>query len=175
MNHLFPYQQNWQVLPKIGDNSDGEFTLGDTRGSGEEFLYHAIHIEDDTGLGRLAKTGERIDGSFITFDGGEDGNRLIVYAMVGKGVPFRNAGTSVIPRGSKLVGGQRTGATPAFGYVQAHNVPASFADLAAARTFLSFERVAKGIVVSPVGAAHATLTQRSPADVFADFGVAAGA
>ena len=177
MNHLFPYQQNWQVLPKIG-SGDGEFTLGDTRGSGEEFLYHAIHIEDDTGFGRLAKDGERVDGTFITFDGGEDNNRLIVYAMVGKGMPFRNGTTTVIPRGSKLVGAERAGATPEFGYVKPHPLPAAAANIDSAAEVLAFvtaERNSKGIVRDPVGAAHATLTQRSPADVIVEFGIAAGA
>ena len=174
MDHLFPYQQNWQVKPKIG-SGDGEFKKTEIMGSGATYLYHAIHIEDSTGLGRLAKTGERIDGTFITFDGGEEDEVMIVYAMAGKGMPFRNAGTTPIPRGSKLVGGERAGATPEFGYVQAHNIPASFANLAAAQTFLTFERNARGLVRDPVGGTHTTLTQQSPADVFAEFGMAAGA
>ena len=169
MDHLFPYQQNWQVKPKVG-NGAGEFSASDIRGSGELYLYHAIHIEDDTGLGRLALRNERIDGTFITFDGSDE--IYIVYGMMGKGMPFRNGTTEAIARGATLVGEVRAGATPEAGYVQPVIEPPTFNDLNEVRSYLAVDRNARGIVREP-SPAHATLTNQSPADVFVEFGMAA--
>ena len=176
MNHLFPYQQNWQAYPITG-SGDGEFSSGDLQTSGEKYLYHAVHIVDtgsDAGKIRLALDGERVDGSFITFDGtGDDSEILVVYAMVGKGMPFRNGGTTAIPLGSKIVGARRTGAPVEFGHVKAASFdPATEGSPTDAEVTEWFR--AKGVVRSPAGAAHATLTNTAPADVIVEYGIAAG-
>jgi len=126
---IFPYEERWQVNPAIGSGG-GEFSREDIEENNELFLYHAVHI-DSRGRGRLCRANERVDGSFVSFDGSGD-NVMLVYSFRQKGMRFRNGGTNVIPLGNKIIGAERVGlvhfedeprprvvpAIPRYGYVQ---------------------------------------------------------
>jgi len=188
---IFPFEERWQAEPKVG-NDDGEFTAEEIKGTGETYLYHAIHILAD-GKARLAKDGERVDGSFVSFDGAS-GDVMLVYSFRGKGLKFRNGTTSAINLGTKIVGAERSGATPGEGYVKnftsaptteyASDLSGDYAAadanteideaVAAALTATGvaiheFQK-ARGIVRGPKGAAHSTVAEQSPADVIVEFG-----
>ena len=178
-----PYEERWQIRAKIG-SGNGEFKKTDLQTNGARFLYHAIHILAD-GTARLARDGERIDGSFVSFDGdGTESNTLLIYSFRQQGMRFRNGGTTAISAGAQLVGAERavsvggeaqgTGASSQrYGYVKPYTIPASFADEDEIRTHLhdiSLEKTPSGRVISPLGAAHATAADYPPADIIVSFG-----
>ena len=117
----FPYEERAQVEPWIGAPSQGGFTEEETAGTGEIYRYHAIHIQNTTGRegkAKLASDNDRVDGSFVSFDGGEAGSAMMIYSFRQKGMRFRNARAAPIPLGSKIIGSKRRFATPEFGYVK---------------------------------------------------------
>ena len=199
MNH--PYEERYQVEPFIGAAGSGGFTAEEIKGTGQNYLYHAIHIIDagaNKGKGRLALEGDRVDGSFVSFDGGLSGSPLIIYSFRQKGMRFRNGGTTVIGLGSKIVGATRTGATPALGYVKPFGddeLEIVFSDLTTTllntidgnitgdqgddfrdAISLPIQLIvnglfsSRGIVRGPEGVAHTTLATRPEADVIVEFG-----
>ena len=196
MNH--PYEERAQVEPFIGGASQGGFTEEETAGSGELYRYHAIHIIDtgsNKGKGRLALENDRVDGSFVSFDGGEAGSAMLIYSFRQKGMRFRSGITGTIPLGRKIVGTSRSGATPEFGYVKHYSVVVDISALTTAiintidgtatdseanifkariagavSGALSNLIKARGIVRGPEGERHTTLATRPEADIIVEFG-----
>ena len=199
MNH--PYEERYQVEPFIGTAASGGFTAEEIKGTGQNYLYHAIHIIDEganKGKGRLAGNGDRVDGSFVSFDGGLSGSPLIIYSFRQKGMRFRNGTGNLIGRGNKILGSTRTGATPTHGYVKPFgddDIAIDFTTLTttvantldgtvSATQLDAFKATiqdpinallldmyrARGIVRSPEGVRHQTLATRPEADVIVEFG-----
>ena len=200
MNH--PYEERYQAEPFIGTPAQGGFTEDETAGNGELFLYHAVHIIDEgtnKGQARLALGGDRVDGSFVSFDGGEAGSALIIYSFRQKGMRFRSGSNRSLPLGSKIIGAVRSGATPHAGYVNAYFPetggddafnditttvlngldgavsPADrldFLDLLAIAIgdLIVASQQARGFVRGPEGERHRPLSRRSEADVIVEFG-----
>ena len=199
MNH--PYEERYQAEPFIGAAASGGFTAEEIKGTGQNYLYHSIHIIDEganKGKCRLAGDGDRVDGSFVSFDGGLSGSPLIIYSFRQKGMRFRNGTGNIFGLGQKILGATRTGATPLLGYVRPFgddDIAISFTTLttAVANTLdgtvsdtqlnafkatiqdpinallLDLYR-ARGIVRGPEGARHQTLATRPEADVIVEFG-----
>ena len=192
----FPYEERYQAEPVVG-TGDGEFTAAEIKETGSAYLYHAIHIIDtgaNKGKARLALDYDRVDGSFVQFEGGDAGSPLLIYSFRQKGMRFRNGGTVAIPLGSKIIGFARTGATPEFGYVvewsadisisltdaqfNTLNGSATTAEILAIRNALADlvesgvkqGQTSRGFVRGPEGAAHTTLANRPEADVIVEFG-----
>ena len=193
----FPYEERYQAEPVVG-TGDGEFTAAEIKEIGSTYLYHAIHIDNsgaNKGKARLALDGERVDGSFVQFEGGEAGSPLLIYSFRQKGMRFRNGTTAVIGLGSKIVGAERSGATPGFGYVKAFSADADLSSLtltiintidgSASSTEADLFKAhienaingavldqldARGFVRGPEGSAHTTLANRPEADVIVEFG-----
>ena len=117
----FPRETYWQGAPYIGTAANGGFTSSELTGNGERYLHHAVHIRADGKVG-LARDNERIDGFFVMFDGSS--NPMVIYRDSSKGSYARNAGTTAIAEGARLVGAEKTddavtGSHPQCGYVKA--------------------------------------------------------
>ena len=193
----FPYEERYQAEPIVAAGN-GSFTAAEIKETGSTYLYHAIHIENsgaNKGKARLALDGDRVDGSFVQFEGGEAGSPLLIYSFRQKGMRFRNGGTTVISLGSKIVGSSRSGSTPEFGYVKAFSADADLSSLtlaiintidgSASTTEADLFKAhienaingavldqldARGIVRGPEGAPHILMGNRSEADVIVEFG-----
>ena len=115
---------------------------------------------------KLATTDDEIWGSIDYFDSGQ-----VVVADMGEDIAFKNAGTTVIALGSKIVGATRTVDTVVIhGYVKAFASAADAAGTteaqieAAIDTAVDAALKAKGTVVDG-GAATNTAGEDVPADV----------
>ena len=167
----FPREKNWQGQPFIGTRTNGGFTAGEVKTPGTEFRNHAIHIRTD-GKIQLAGDGERIDGFFVQFDGGD----LVEYRDTSKGQWARNGTLLAIDIGERLVGAERatTDLTkPTHGYVRPIVTLPTAASAAAAKVAIdNLSKAVNNIVRGPKGAAHTSAATYTPADVVLELGVA---
>ena len=178
---IHPYEERWQAKPKIG-TGNGEFKTTDLATNGARFLYHAVHVTAN-GTVRLATDGDRVDGSFVSFDGdGSESNTYVVYSFQQQGMRFRNGTTDgAISPGAKIVGAERavtvggeaqgTGeSSQRYGYVKAFTPDAPGNTEANIETALTDQLKARGRVMAPVGSTHGTAATYPPADVIVSFG-----
>ena len=167
----FPREKSWQAKPLIGTRANGGFTATEIKTPGLAYRNHAIHVQPN-GEARLARDGDRIDGFFIAFEGGD----LLIYRDTTKGQFARNGTTAVIPPGSRVVGAERAvtdESKPTHGYVRPIDISAasnSAANVNAAIAELS--KAVNNIVRGPQGAAHGTASEYPPADVVVELGIA---
>ena len=168
----FPREKQWQGQPFIGTTrTDGGFTAAEIKTPGLEYRNHAIHIRTD-GKIQLAGAGERIDGFFMNFEGGD----LVLFRDTSKGQWARNGTALVIDVGSRLVGAERavTDVTKAtYGYVKP--IVTLPTGTSAANVKVAIDNLAKAvnnIVRGPKGVIHATVANYPPADVVVEFGIA---
>ena len=173
-----PYREVYQAKPKIGSNP-GEFTAAQVKTTGvDEFLYHAIHLEND-GQARLALDNERIDGFFLNFDGinSWEDNVMLLFVFQDRGVSARNGTANPINVGEKLVGAQRSSVPEGktqYGYVKPVSpllAVGSGPTKPEIEASLARLRDARGRVQEPLGGAHAVNdTTYPPADVIVRWG-----
>ena len=167
----FPREKQWQAKPFIGTRSNGGFTVGEIKTPGLEFRNHAIHIRAD-GTAQLAGAGDRIDGFFMNFEGGD----LLLYRDTTKGQWARNGTALAIDIGSRLVGAERAVtdlSKPTYGYVKP--IVTLPTGTSAANVRVAIDNLAKAvnnIVRGPKGAIHATVANYPPADVVVEIGIA---
>ena len=150
--------------------ADGGFTAGEILTPGLEFRNHAIHV-NQAGYAGLAMDGQRIDGFFMAFEGGD----LLIYRDTTKGQFARNGrtNTSIAP-GDRVVGAEKDIAgKPLGGYVRGIGELANNADAATVRAYLkALFNACNNIVRPPTGAATYGATDYPPADVVVELGVA---
>ena len=169
---IHPYEERWQAKPLLTGN--GGFTEADLKTNGSAYLYHAIHI-NSSGLAKLAGAGERVDGSFVSFDGdGSTSNTYVVFSFRQKGMRFRSgANNTAIDRGDKIIGAERSGLGAAgagsqrYGYVDAY-VPITLDSAADTKAMLQ----ARGIVRDPgtTPELKADTGDKPKADLIVEFG-----
>ena len=167
----FPREKSWQAKPRIGTRAQGAFTEEEIKTPGLSYRNHAIHVYND-GTAGLALDGQRIDGFFIAFEGGD----LLVYRDTTKGQFARNGTDAVISPGLRVVGAEKdiTG-KPLGGYVRPANLTVdtsgtlTAAEVQAVVTEL--ERAVNNVVRGPAGVAHGASVY-PPADVVVEIGIA---
>ena len=167
----FPREKTWQAKPFMGTRANGGFTATEIKTPGLEFRNHAIHINSN-GEAKLAGDGERIDGFFVQFDGGD----LVEYRDTTKGQWARNGLTNTsIGIGQRVVGAVKTGVPedkPTHGYVKGIGQLLPNADLPTTVAYANaLFNACNNIVRGPQGAVHAA-DAYPPADVVVELGVA---
>lgn len=109
---------------------------------------------------KLAGDGDEVWGSIAYFDSGQP-----VVTDMGEDVAFKNAGTTAIPIGSKIIGATRTvGGATVHGYIKAFAADAADNTEANIETAINTALKAKGTVVDG-GAATNTAGEDVSADV----------
>ena len=132
----------------------------------DKWKGHSVTGGSTPGTLKLATDGDEVWGSIDYFDSGQ-----VIIADMGEDVTFKNAGTTAIPIGSKIVGATRTVDTvTVHGYVKAFSSGADASDTTETEIEAAIDAVvnaalkAKGTVVDG-GAATNTSGEDVPADV----------
>ena len=113
----------------------------------DKWKGHAVTLGSKPRTMKLAGDGDKIEGSIAYFDSGQ-----VVIIYQSEDVPYKNAGTTVIALGSRIVGATRqVDSTTVYGYVKAFTA-ASAAD-AADTTEAAIEAAINAAVDTAVNAA----------------------
>ena len=131
----------------------------------DKWKGHAVTLGSVARTMKLAGDGDKIEGSIAYFDSGQP---VIIFQS--EDVPYKNAGTTAIPLGSRIVGATRTvDGTAVSGYVKAFTSAADAAGTteaqieAAIDTAVDAALKARGSVID--GGATSTAGADVPADV----------
>ena len=128
----------------------------------DKWKGHSVTGGSTPGTIKLAGDGDKVWGSIGYFDSGQP-----VITDMGEDVAFKNAGTTAIPIGSKIIGATRTvDGTTVYGYVKAFDSAAGGDTASDTDAAIEAALKAKGTVVDGGG------TNTSGADVSADVKVA---
>ena len=140
----------------------------------DKWKGHSVTLGSKPRTMKLAGDGDKVEGSIAYFDSGQ-----VVIVIQSEDVPFKNAGTTAIALGSRIVGATRTvDSTTVYGYVKPFTSAAT-AD-AADTTEAAIEAAIKAAVDTAVDAAlkargsviDGGATSTAGADVPADVRVA---
>ena len=137
----------------------------------DKWKGHSVTLGSNARTMKLAGDGDKIEGSIAYFDSGQ-----VVIIYQSEDVPYKNAGTTAIALGSRIVGATRqVDSTTVYGYVKAFTA-ASAADTAdatetaieaaintAINTVVDAALKARGSVID--GGATSTADADVPADV----------
>ena len=131
----------------------------------DKWKGHAVTLGSTARTMKLAGAGDKIEGSIAYFDSGQ-----VVIIYQSEDVPYKNAGTTAIALGSRIVGATRTvDGTAVSGYVKAFTSAADAAGTteaqieAAIDTAVNAALKARGSVID--GGATSTAGADVPADV----------
>ena len=131
----------------------------------DKWKGHAVTLGSTARTMKLAGDGDKIEGSIAYFDSGQ-----VVIIYQSEDVPYKNAGTTAIALGSRIVGATRTvDGTAVSGYVKAFTSAADAAGTteaqieAAIDTAVNAALKARGSVID--GGATSTAGADVPADV----------
>ena len=131
----------------------------------DKWKGHAVTLGSTARTMKLAGAGDKIEGSIAYFDSGQ-----VVIIYQSEDVPYKNAGTTAIALGSRIVGATRTvDGTAVSGYVKAFTSAADAAGTteaqieAAIDTAVDAALKARGSVID--GGATSTAGADVPADV----------